>query len=85
MAESTDAWARRVAKKLAYEALYCVEIEGKPLMDWIHEVMKRDKDGAPLAEWKDVDDSYWFVCSRCDYRENYKSSYCPNCGARMMP
>ena len=64
---------------------------------WLPEMSEKEFDDLPAAEVAEVRHGRWFfkypngwACSRCgewglmiDNRGIYKSSYCPNCGARM--
>lgn len=37
------------------------------------------------GEWIEVDNAYFFSvrCSKCDSLEEFKTNFCPNCGAKM--
>ena len=94
---SEDLIKRSDAVIVVYKALRTPPLKGVltdtvPLaIELVHGIPSADR---PSGEWicKDSADMsvYWFECSECgektprdNFNREYKSNYCPNCGAKM--
>lgn len=55
------------------------------MRDMINEIPAADVQPVKHGRWTRIDDEYGhdYVCSECNDKNDRKSHYCPNCGARM--
>lgn len=95
-AEPTDLISKEDAIAIAYrqcDGFITIE-QGELLEGFEEEIRAFPSADRPSGEWicKDSADMsvYWFECSECgelpprdNFNHEYKSNYCPNCGAEM--
>lgn len=58
--------------------------EHEQLAEWLRDY-KRLLEGTQQGEWIVTQEGRWLypVCSLCGGKQDVKSNYCPDCGARM--
>ena len=74
----------------AYEAINeCIKaIEQQPTADVRENVKGEWVDFGVHGDWaweQDGHGNFWHIwkCSKCEYKTEHSSNYCPNCGAQM--
>lgn len=55
------------------------------MLEFIKQLPSADVQSVKHGQWTRIDDEYGhdYVCSVCNNKNDRKSHYCPDCGARM--